>query len=279
MQLGQRAVQHLLGQALGQGFHHRLHRLAFGEQAIWSDLNFEVQPGEFIAIIGANGSGKSMLLKSILGQQTLSSGSIELLGKRAGFGSREIGYIPQHRILGTDLPLRVIDAVRFGLDGHKFGLPLPSKAMKTKAMRALEAVDAAHLADKPVGQLSGGEMQRVRVAQAVISKPSLVLADEPLSALDLHHQGVVSELIHAQASEQKAAVLFVTHDVNPIIDFVDRVLYLAQGRYSIGTADEVLQSDVLSELYGTEIDVVRNQGRVVVLGAHDHDHHEAEEWL
>ena len=252
--------------------------LAFGEQAIWSHLNFEVQPGEFIAIIGANGSGKSMLLKSILGQQSLSSGSIELLGKKTGFGSREIGYIPQHRILGTDLPLRVIDAVRFGLDGHKFGLPLPSKALKIKAMQALEAVDAEHLADKPVGQLSGGEMQRVRVAQAVISKPSLVLADEPLSALDLHHQGVVSELIHAQASEQKAAVLFVTHDVNPIIDYVDRVLYLAQGNYSIGTPDEVLRSEVLSKLYGSEIDVVRNQGRVVVLGTHDHNHHQDEEW-
>ncbi|MCF8529105.1 MAG: metal ABC transporter ATP-binding protein [Aquiluna sp.] len=252
--------------------------LAFGEQAIWSDLNFEVQPGEFIAIIGANGSGKSMLLKSILGQQALTSGSIELLGKKAGFGSRKIGYIPQHRILGTDLPLRVIDAVRFGLDGHKFGLPIPSKSMKSQAMRALEAVDAEHLADKPVGQLSGGEMQRVRVAQAVISKPSLVLADEPLSALDLHHQGVVSELIHAQASEQKAAVLFVTHDVNPIIDYVDRVLYLAQGNYSIGTPDEVLRSEVLSKLYGSEIDVVRNQGRVVVLGTHDHNHHQDEEW-
>jgi len=121
-------------------------------------------------------------------------------------------------------------------------------------------------------------MQRVRVAQAIISGPKLILADEPLSALDLNHQEIVSALIDKKRKEQGAAVLFVTHDVNPIIDFVDRVLYLAQGRYSIGTPDEVLQSDVLSELYGTEIDVVRNQGRVVVLGAHDHNHHDDEEW-
>lgn len=252
--------------------------LSFGDRAVWSGLDFEVQPGEFVAIIGANGSGKSMLLKSILGQQKLTSGSIELLGKRSGFGSQRIGYIPQHRVLGTDLPLRVVDAVRFGLDGHRFGLPLPSRKLKNLALEALESVDALHLADKPVGQLSGGEMQRVRVAQAIISKPSLILADEPLSALDLHHQSVVSELIHVQAKEQKAAVLFVTHDVNPIIDYVDRVLYLAQGNYSIGTPDEVLRSEVLSELYGSEIDVVRNQGRVVVLGAHDHNHHQDEEW-
>jgi len=253
--------------------------LSFGERAVWSDLSFEVEPGEFVAVIGANGSGKSMLLKSILGQQKLSNGSISIMGKPAKSGSQKIGYIPQHRVLGTGLPLKVIDAVRFGLDGHRYGLPLPSRKKKEQALKALEAVDCAHLANSPVGLLSGGEMQRVRVAQAVIAKPSLILADEPLSALDLNHQGVVSELIHRQSREQKAAVLFVTHDVNPIIDFVDRVLYLAQGKYSIGTPDEVLRSEVLSELYGSEIDVVRNQGRVVVLGAHDHNHHQDEEWL
>lgn len=253
--------------------------LSFGERGVWTDLNFDVQPGEFVAVIGANGSGKSMLLKSILGQQRLTSGSIDLIGRPAHSGSQKIGYIPQHRVLGAGLPLRVLDAVRFGLDGHKFGIPFFSKTKNALAMQALEAVDSLHLANTPVGLLSGGEMQRVRVAQAVISKPSLVLADEPLSALDLHHQQVVSELIHRQSKEQKAAVLFVTHDVNPIIDYVDRVLYLAEGKYSIGTPDEVLRSDVLSQLYGSEIDVVRNQGRVVVLGAHDHNHHQDEEWL
>ncbi len=253
--------------------------LSFDQRVIWHDLNLEIQPGEFVAVIGANGSGKSMLLKSILGQQALSSGSIEFLGKPSRHGNTQIGYVPQHRAIDSGLPLKVVDAVRFGLDGHSFGLPVPSAKKKALALEALAQVDAAHLAQTPIGELSGGEMQRVRVAQAVISHPKLILADEPLSALDLHHQQVVSELVHQQSERFGAAVLFVTHDVNPIIDYVDRVLYLAQGRYSIGTADEVLQSDVLSALYGTEIDVVRNQGRVVVLGAHDHDHHEAEEWL
>lgn len=252
--------------------------LAFDQRVLWHDLNLEIQPGEFVAIIGANGSGKSMLLKSILGQQELSSGTIEFLGKPSKHGNTQIGYVPQHRAIDSGLPLKVVDAVRFGLDGHSFGLPVPAAKKKALALEALAQVDAAHLAQTPIGELSGGEMQRVRVAQAVISHPKLILADEPLSALDLHHQQVVSELVHHQSERFGAAVLFVTHDVNPIIDYVDRVLYLAQGRYSIGTADEVLQSDVLSELYGTEIDVVRNQGRVVVLGAHDHDHHEAEEW-
>jgi zinc/manganese transport system ATP-binding protein len=252
--------------------------LKFGERSIWHDLNLDVQQGEFIAVIGANGSGKSMLLKAILGQQDLTSGSVEFLGKPSGRGNIQIGYIPQHRVVDSGLPLKVVDAVRFGLDGHVFGLPLPSKQKRELALKALAAVEASHLADSPVGLLSGGEMQRVRVAQAIISGPKLILADEPLSALDLNHQEIVSALIDKKRKEQGAAVLFVTHDVNPIIDYVDRVLYFAQGRYSVGTPDEVLQSDVLSELYGTEIDVVRSQGRVVVLGAHDHNHHEGEEW-
>lgn len=252
--------------------------LSFAERSIWSSLSFDINPGEFIAVIGANGSGKSMLLKSILGQQRLSSGSISFQGHPVGHGNTKIGYVPQHRAIDSGLPLKVIDAVRFGLDGHTYGLPLPSREKRQLALDALESVDASHLAQSPVGALSGGEMQRVRVAQALISKPSLILADEPLSALDLHHQQVVSELI-AKQRNNGSAVLFVTHDVNPIIDYVDKVLYLAQGKHSIGTADEVLRSEVLSELYGAEIDVVRNQGRIVVLGAHDHHHHEDEEWV
>lgn len=252
--------------------------LAFGERVLWSEVNLEVQAGEFIAVIGANGSGKSMLLRAILGQQELSSGSIEFLGNKTSHGNTQIGYVPQHRALDSGLPLKVIDAVRFGLDGHRYGLPLPNPGKKALALAALEQVDAAHLANSPVGALSGGEMQRVRVAQALIARPKLILADEPLSALDLNHQQVVSELI-ANQRDAGSAVLFVTHDVNPIIDYVDRVLYLAQGNHSVGTPDEVMRSDVLSSLYGAEIDVVRNQGRIVVLGAHDHEHHDDEEWV
>lgn len=247
--------------------------LRFEERVVWHDINFEVAEGEFIAIIGSNGSGKSMLLKSILGQQKLSSGEIHFAAHH------EFGYIPQHRSTETNLPLKVKDFVRFGLDGENYGLAMPSKASKQRVFEALEKVDAVHLANSQMGKLSGGEFQRVRVAQAIISQPKLILADEPLSALDLNHQMTISELINRQRENQKAAVLFVTHDLNPIIDFVDRVLYIAKGQHSIGTVDEVMRSEVLSKLYGAPIDVVRNQGRIVVLGSHDHDHHEHEEWV
>jgi zinc/manganese transport system ATP-binding protein len=248
--------------------------LSFDERALWSGVDLEVQQGEFIALIGANGSGKSMLLKTILGTQHLTSGEISFAGKQS-----EIGYVPQHRNADSGLPLRVFDAVRFGLDGHKFGLPVSSKELRSRVNAALAEVEASHLAQERVGDLSGGEMQRVRVAQAIVSKPKLILADEPLSALDLNHQQRVAELINKQRKALGSAVIFVTHDLNPIIDYVDRVIYLAQGKHSIGTTDEVMRSEVLSELYGAEIDVVRNQGRIVVLGAHDHQHHDQEEWV
>ena len=247
--------------------------LQFEDRTVWRDISFDISQGEFIAIIGSNGSGKSMLLKSILGQQKLTFGEIEFSA------AHEFGYIPQHRSAESNLPVKVRDFVRFGLDGEHYGIALPSKASKQAVSDALEKVDALHLADSQVSKLSGGEFQRVRVAQAIISQPKLILADEPLSALDLHHQMTISELINRQREQQNAAVLFVTHDLNPIINFVDRVLYIAKGQHSIGTVDEVMRSEVLSKLYGTPIDVVRNQGRIVVLGSHDHDHHEHEEWV
>lgn len=251
--------------------------LSFSERALWSDVNLSVEPGEFIALIGANGSGKSMLLRSIIGSRSLTSGSIEFLGEKPGKNNHLLGYVPQHRASDQGLPLKVRDAVRFGLDGHRFGFS-QSAGARALVEAALEEVDASDLSDKTVGSLSGGEMQRVRVAQAIISNPRLLLADEPLSALDLKHQQRIAELINDQRKRLDSAVIFVTHDLNPVIEYVDRVIYLAQGKHSIGSPDEVMRSDVLSKLYGTEIDVVRNQGRIVVLGAHDHQHHDEEEW-
>lgn len=253
--------------------------LSFGEKSVWKNLNLSVKPGEFIAVIGANGSGKTVLLKAILGQLNLSAGEISLFGKSISRGSTNIGYIPQHRSSDAGLPLRAKDLLRMGLDGHRFGLPLPSKKTSTRVSKMLELVGATDLANTPIGQLSGGQLQRIRVAQAVIDNPKLILADEPLSALDLKQQGLVAELINQQRLANKAAVLFVTHDVNPVLDYIDRVLYLANGKFRIGTPDEVLRSDVLSKLYGRAVDVVRNQGRIAVLGSSDHDHHDEEKWI
>lgn len=256
--------------------------LAFGGRTLWRGLNLDVQPGEFLAVLGPNGTGKTSLLKAILGQQRLTSGTISLLGRPVGRGSRAIGYIPQQRLLEQGTPLRARDLVALGVNGHRWGLPLVSKTVRRTVDAALESVGASDYANVPVATLSGGEQQRIRVAQSIAGDPSLLLCDEPLLSLDLHHQRGISELINEQRTAIGTAVVFVTHDVNPILGMVDRVLYLAGGRFQIGTPDEVLRSEVLSYMYDTPVEVIRSRGRIVVLGApegygvHDHlEHHGA----
>ncbi|WP_438822286.1 metal ABC transporter ATP-binding protein [Kineococcus terrestris] len=251
--------------------------LAFGARALWSGLDLDVAPGEFVAVLGANGAGKSSLLKAVLGQQRLSAGAVEVAGRPVRRGSRDVGYVPQQKGVPVDLPLRARDFVRLGLDGHRWGLPLPSRAARAAVDRVLADVGATAYADEPVGRLSGGEQQRLRVAQAVVGDPALLLCDEPLLSLDLHHQRAVSALVDASRRRTGAAVLFVTHDVNPVLPYADRVLYLAAGRFRVGPPEEVMTSATLSELYGSPVEVLRSEGRVLVAGAAatpDHPHEE-----
>jgi zinc/manganese transport system ATP-binding protein len=256
--------------------------LSFGDRQLWHNLDLEVRPGEFLAVLGGNGTGKTSLLKTILGQQKLTSGTIEFLGKPVEHGSRRIGYIPQQKLLEQGTPLRARDLVAFGVNGHRWGLPISSRAERRHVDAILASVGATDYANVPVATLSGGEQQRVRVGQSIAGNPSLLLCDEPLISLDLHHQRQVSELIDEQRKAINTAVVFVTHDVNPILGMVDRVLYLAGGRFRVGTPDEVLRSEVLTHMYGTPVEVIRNRGRIVVLGApegygvHDHLEHHVE---
>jgi zinc/manganese transport system ATP-binding protein len=249
--------------------------LSFGARTLWSGLDLDVAPGEFVAVLGPNGSGKTSFLKSVLGAQRLTSGEMRFLGEPVRRGARRIGYVPQQKLITASTPVRARDLVGFGVTGHRWGLPVGRRAERARVDELLDAVGATAYADAPVATLSGGEQQRLRVAQALASDPRLLLCDEPLLSLDLGHQRVVSELIDRHRRETDAAVVFVTHDVNPVLDMVDRVLYLVGGRFRIGTPDEVLDSEVLSSLYGTPVDVVRVRGRVVVVGATDdpHGHH------
>ncbi|WP_375387419.1 metal ABC transporter ATP-binding protein [uncultured Amnibacterium sp.] len=250
--------------------------LAFGGRTLWRDLDLEVAPGEFIAVLGPNGSGKTTLLKAVLGVQPLSAGSLTVLGRPPARGDRRIGYIPQQRLLDASTPVRGADLVGFGVDGRRFGLPFRRRADRQRIRRLVADVGAEAFAHRPAWRLSGGEQQRLRIGQAVADDPALLLCDEPLISLDLANQAAVSTLIDRQRREHGAAVLFVTHDVNPVLGYVDRVVYLVDGRVRIGPPDEVLTSPVLSELYGTHVDVIRVHDRVVVVGAEHEPHEHAE---
>lgn len=250
--------------------------LAYGPRTLWSGLDLQLDPGEFVAVLGPNGTGKTSLLRVALGLTPLTAGTAQVAGRPVQRGNPHVGYIPQHRGIGSSTQVRGRDLVRLGIDGHRWGLPLPRRGLRTRIDALLAEVGATSYADAPVGMLSGGEQQRLRVAQAVANDPALLLCDEPLLTLDLHHQQAVVELIDRRRRDG-AAVLFVTHEINPVLTFVDRVLYLVDGKFLLGSVDEVLTSANLSALYGTPVDVIRSGGRLVVLGASDlhgsHDHH------
>jgi zinc/manganese transport system ATP-binding protein len=255
--------------------------MSYGSRTLWSGLDLDVRPGQFLAVLGPNGSGKTSLLKVLLGLAPLSRGRGEIAGAPLHRGNAAVGYIPQHRGFDFDVPLRAKDLVGLGIDGHRWGVGLPSRSRRARVDALLTSVEAQSYASVPLGRLSGGEQQRLRVAQALATDPTVLLCDEPLLSLDLHHQQLVVELIDRRRRDHGTAVLFVTHEINPVLPLVDQVLYIINGRFRLGTPDDVMTSDVLSELYGAEIEVIRRGDRIVVLGASSegspHHHHEDDE--
>jgi zinc/manganese transport system ATP-binding protein len=258
-----------------------------GGRTIWSGVDVTVAGGEFVAVLGPNGVGKSTLIKVLLGLLPLSSGRVEVLGGPPGATRAGIGYLPQRRSFDAGLRVRGVDLVRLGLDGDRWGLPMPAvgrwRAHRREADRrvasAIELVEATAVADRPIGEMSGGEQQRLLIAQALVRRPRLLLLDEPLDSLDLPNQAGVAALVSRICREEQVTVLLVAHDVNPIIGYLDRVIYLGRGGAAIGAPADVITTETLSRLYGTPIEVLSaSDGRLVVVGqpeapAHHADRH------
>ncbi len=241
--------------------------LQLGGRTILQNIDMTVYEGEFIVILGPNGAGKSTLLKMLLGLLKPSSGNLQVFDSVPRRGNKAIGYAPQHRVLEADLALRARDLVGFGLDGHRWGTGWPSRKRDELIDQALDEVDACSFADAPVGQLSGGEQQRLLVAQALLTNPRLLLLDEPLANLDIAHQQEIVSLVARICRARHVTVLLVAHDINPLLPVVDRVIYIANGRSAIGAPKDVINSETLSTLYKTSVEVVHALDRIFVVGA------------
>jgi zinc/manganese transport system ATP-binding protein len=230
---------------------------------VLDDVTFAVGRGEFVGLIGANGAGKTTLLRVILGLQQAAAGRVSVSGRPSGRGV--VGYVPQKIQLDPDMPVRARDLVGLGLDGQRLGLPLPSRRRREQVEAMLAAVDATKFANQRVGNLSGGEQQRIMIAHALISQPRLLLLDEPLANLDIRSAQEIVALLARISKEHGVSVLISAHEMNPLLPVLDRIVYLASGRAASGTTDEVITEDVLSRLYGYHVDVLNVHGRVLVI--------------
>jgi zinc/manganese transport system ATP-binding protein len=251
--------------------------LSVGGREVLSGISLAIADGEFIGVLGPNGSGKTTLLRALLGQIRPDAGVIAVLGEAVTRGNAEIGYLPQVRSAMPAASLTGRDVLAASVGGHRWGLPVASAAARRDISQALAAVGAVDLADRPVSDMSGGERQRLLIAQALIGKPRLLLLDEPLIGLDPYQQQVVVDLVRRLSRDLKLTVLFTAHELNQVLGAVDRILYLGRGEAALGTAAEVVRPDVLSRLYGAPIDVVRANGHIFVMShgqdiERDHSH-------
>jgi zinc/manganese transport system ATP-binding protein len=249
----------------------------YGDRIVWKHASFTIEAGEFVALLGPNGAGKSTLIRLLLGLRQPLHGELTLFGRRPERGNPRIGYVPQRHAVDEDIRVDAVEFVRLGLSGMKWGIGLPrgDRQEREQALEALDAVDGLELAYRPLGELSGGELQRVFLAQALVGKPELLLLDEPLANMDIRRETELIRLVSKIARERHIAVMLIAHDINPLLPVVDRILYVVNGKIAAGPVDEVITNTMLSKLYGAPIEVLKDsRGRVAVLGTEEVAHHE-----
>jgi zinc/manganese transport system ATP-binding protein len=256
--------------------------IRIGGRTILSEVSLTIGHGEFVAVLGPNGAGKSSLMKAILGLVPLAAGSVDVLGRPPQHARAQIGYLPQRQSFDAATRVRGLDLVTLGLDGARWGLPVAlsprarhrRREERRRVEEVIALVGAGAYAERAIGELSGGEQQRLLIATALVRRPRLLILDEPLDSLDLPNQAAVAGLIRRISTAEDVAVLLVAHDVNPLAAYLDRVVYLAGGRALCGEVNDVITAETLSELYGTKIEVLRSSdGRLVVVGQPEAPHH------
>ena len=235
---------------------------------ILHDVTFSVAAGEVTGLIGMNGAGKTTLLRALLGLLPVSGGKVTLAQGRPG--RQSTGYVPQKVVLDADLPVRARDLVELGMDGRRLGVPLRSGSKRAAVERLLASVDALHLADARVGALSAVSSKRSSSLMPSPATPCCCCSTSPWPTSTFPSTQETVSLLGRIAREQDVAVLLSTHDINPLLPVMDRVVYLAGGRAASGRTDEVVRSDVLSALYGRHVDVFHAHGRVLVSVGDEH---------
>ncbi len=241
---------------------------------MWEGADFSIPAGSFTAILGPNGSGKTTLVRMILGRLPPAAGQLEVFGRSPRRGDPTIGYVPQRPVFDPELSIRGRDFVGLGVDGWRWGIRISGRAQAAAADAAIEAVGANGYARRQLGRLSGGEQQRLLLAQALVGEPRLLLMDEPLSFLDVRNQQAIVQLIAGIARRRKLTVILVAHDVNPLLPHIDSVVFVAAGRVAMGKPEDIITTQRLSEIYSAPVEVIRDShGRIFVVGLEEETSH------
>jgi zinc/manganese transport system ATP-binding protein len=242
-------------------------------RTVWRDASFAFERGELVAIIGPNGAGKTTLFRLLLGLQQPINGTIRIFNEPPKRGNSRIGYVPQRHAIDSETNIECMELVHLAFCGHLWGFHLSSKVGRKAALDALEAVGATELAHQPLCDLSGGELQRIFLAEALVSSPDILLLDEPMSSLDIRRAKELVQLVYGVVQSRKVTALLVAHDINPLLPYLHKIVYIANGKVAIGRPQEVLTSERLSALYDVHVEVMRDsRGNVAIIGIEDHDH-------
>jgi zinc/manganese transport system ATP-binding protein len=242
----------------------------YPDNIVWRDANFTINRGEFVAVIGPNGAGKTTLFRLLLGLQQPVTGTIKIFNEAPKRGNPQIGYVPQRHIFDGETNIESVELVRLGYSGKQWGLGLFTQKDRQAAFDAMKAVGATDLAHRSLGVLSGGELQRILLAEALVSNPAVLLLDEPLSNLDMRRERELLQLIHKVVQARNVTALLIAHNINPLLPYLDKVVYIANGKVATGTPQEVLTSECLSELFGVHVEVLRDsRGNIAIVGIED----------
>ncbi|MEP6756900.1 MAG: ABC transporter ATP-binding protein [Chthonomonadales bacterium] len=234
--------------------------LGYGSRKVLTNINLRVGFGDFLGIVGPNGAGKTTMLKAILGLLKPLAGDVRTTSE----GLR-IGYVPQRDSVDSLFPLTVMDIVLMGRYRGLSAIGRPTRADKDAAAQAIGHVGITDLANRPYPNLSGGQKQRALIARALVGKPNLLILDEPTNGMDLASERAIMELVRHLHDSDGITVLMVSHLLNTVVNYSQRIAIVGDGIIREGEITEMITSEALSSLYSLPIQVLEIDGRRVIL--------------
>ena len=235
-------------------------QLGYGRRSVLNALNFEIQKGDFFGIVGPNGTGKTTLLKAILGLLKPVKGEISFLNNGRGH-KKSIGYVPQHASVDEIFPITTLEMVLMGRYAKMGIFKRPKSRDYAIAEEMLKNVGMENLAKRNYRELSGGQKQRTLIARAMAGEPNILILDEPVEGMDVQGEITIMELIKILHAEYALTVILVSHDLNIIANYVKTLSIINNNTLKLGPVESILNEETIAKVYGTQVKIVNIAGQ------------------